>query len=360
MRVNRYKIIYIITLFFLFCLTVSAEELQQDSINISIESELNGADKITEITSTAIEHIKKGKPQTSEQETPKKEGEKEVQKQDVNTRQSGLKNEGQNENKDIQIKTQDLNTQSKIQTYITEDDRTESANNIIERVRNFNSVVVVNSRALTPIKVSLKDVSRIVCPGSVVGKVFSGEKSVEVRESGDSLFVKNLPVLKDGRYEYDRTPKDLFVICEDNLVFSLLLVPDDVPSVTVYLQRYTNIDNTKARNFEKENSYIESLIKLIKYAYRQEVPEGYDVININTVKKEYEEGLLIHRLDMIGSLFLLEEYILQARKNIVTDELYWAKELGNMENILAVSVIEPVLSPGEETRILIVRKNNPF
>ncbi len=261
--------------------------------------------------------------------------------------------ESENKNMQDDAKTDRL---GEIKSSYLQEERFEDVDEIIHRVKKFQSVYVVSSRELTPVRISLRDVSRIVCPGKVEGKVFSGEKPIEVKEFYDSLYVKNLPVKKDGEYVYDRGPKDLMVICEGKQVFSLLLIPDDVPSVTVYLQSSSSLQIQKAIEFETENSYIESVLKLVKHIYNNEVPSGYEIEGVNRVFKEYNEATLIHRLNWLGGIFAAEEYILQAKKDILTDEAFWINEIGNPENMVAITVVDHELKAGHETRIIVVRK----
>jgi conjugal transfer pilus assembly protein TraK len=248
------------------------------------------------------------------------------------------------------------NKLSEIRSQYILDQSQEDVEDIIKKVKNFQSVQIVSAKALTPVRISLRDISRIVCPGKVEGKVFSGEKPIEVKEFNDSLYVKNLPVKQDGEYIYDKGPKDLIVICEGNQVFSLLLIPDDVPSVTIYLQGSGSAKLQEAVKFETENSYIETVLNLIKHIYNNEIPDGYEIEGINKVFREYNEALLIHRLNWIGAIFTGEEYILQAKKDIFTDELFWVQEFENPETIVALSVVDHELKAGNETRIILIRK----
>lgn len=273
-------------------------------------------------------------------EEPKEKREEPREKRKSNTQQADLKMDRLDDSR----------------TFYLQKDESEDVDEIIDRVKRFQSVYVVTSRELTPIRISLRDVSRIVCPGKVEGKVFSGEKPIEVKEFHDSLYVKNLPVKKDGEYVYDRGPKDLMVICEGKQVFSLLLIPDDVPSVTVYLQSSTSLQIQKAMEFETENSYIESVLKLVKHVYNNEVPPGYEIEDVNRIFKEYNEAILIHRLNWLGGIFTAEEYILQAKKDVRTDEMFWIKEMGNPENMVAITVVDHELKAGYETRIIVIRK----
>jgi len=218
---------------------------------------------------------------------------------------------------------------------------------------------VIKDEGLQTLDISLKDVSRLVCFTDIEKVIYSREKGIEIKTSGRNAYIKNLPKESvnpiTGRLmvEYDSRPKELYVICGEK-TFSLILIPQDIPAVTAYLQS-SHADTMKALAHEKSSTYEDTILSLIKSAYFEEIPPGYEVSEINKPEKEFKELLIVHSKDYTGTMYQVQEYVLIAKAEITIDEMTILNTLKPV-NPLAVSIVSMYLRNGEQSRVFIVRR----
>ena len=207
-------------------------------------------------------------------------------------------------------------------------------------------------------EISLKDVTRVVCFTNITRAIYSKEKAMEIKTVDRNAFIKNLPkeVIDPatGRTanEYDSRPKEVYLVCGDK-TFSLLLIPKDIPANTIYLKS-SYVEKEKAVSFEKSNDYENTILKLISSAYLENVPDGYDVDDIDKVLKEYQEIRLVHKRNYTGIMFQIQEYVVIAKKELNINEITLLEAI-SPKNPLAVSIVSPMLRPNEQSRVFIVR-----
>lgn len=219
---------------------------------------------------------------------------------------------------------------------------------------------VIKDEGFSTLEISLKDISRLVCFTDIEKVIYSREKGLEIKTSGKNAYIKNLPKETlnpiTGRLmvEYDSRPKELYVICGEK-TFSLLLIPQDIPAVTAYLQS-SHADTTKALAHEKSSAYEDTILSLVKSAYFEDIPPGYEVSEINKPVKEFKEVQIVHSKDYTGTMYQVQEYVLIAREEITIDEMTILNTLQPVTP-LAVSVVSLYLRPGEQTRAFIVRRH---
>gem|GEM_PF-1783838 len=234
-----------------------------------------------------------------------------------------------------------------------------SAETLIERLKSFkNTPQIVEDEDHQAVEVSLKDVTRIVCFTNITRTVYSKEKGIEIKTVDKNAFIKNLPKEivepSSGRIaiEYDSRPKEVYIVCGDK-TFSLLLIPKDIPANTIYLKS-SYVDKEKAFSFEKSGDYENMILKLIRSAYLEDIPEGYDVEDIGKVVREYQEVRLVHKRNYTGIMFQVQEYVLIAIKELNINEITLLEAV-SPKNPLAVSIVSPVMRPNEQSRFFIVR-----
>lgn len=234
-----------------------------------------------------------------------------------------------------------------------------SAETLIERLRSFkNTPQIVEDEDYQAVEVSLKDVTRIVCFTNITRTVYSKEKGVEIKTVDKNAFIKNLPKEiaepSSGRIaiEYDSRPKEVYIVCGDK-TFSLLLIPRDIPANTIYLKS-SYADKEKAFAFEKSGDYETMMLSLIKSAYLEDIPEGYDVEDIEKVLRDYREIRLVHKRNYTGIMFQVQEYVLMAKKDLNINEITLLEAV-SPKNPLAVSIVSPLLGTNEQGRFFIVR-----
>lgn len=218
-----------------------------------------------------------------------------------------------------------------------------------------NITVVKNTDGYVFVDISLKDISRIQCAEEIKSTVYSKEKSIEIKTSGRSAFVKILPK-KDNIKQtliYEDIPREVFIECGGE-VYSLVLVPKDIPSQTIVL--YSSLpDVKKARAFETSNPYEITITDLIKAAYTEIPPDGYRVKHMRFVKN-FKELELVTVLSYEGFNMEVVSYLITAKSDIELDEKTFLNVLD--KNTLAIAILKPVLKSGETTRMFVVRRKN--
>jgi len=210
---------------------------------------------------------------------------------------------------------------------------------------------VVEGEDYKYVNISLTDVNRIVCSSEITRVVYSKEKNLEVKKDGRNAWVKILPVKEGEVLKYSPQPMELYVECGGR-IFSLILLPKRIPATTIVL-KVPYEDRKRAREFEaKANSYERLITSLIEHAYKEEPPPGYNVKNVNEKVREFQEIDLYLRRVYEGDKFLVEEYIITAKKEVYLDE---GAFIPYVRTPLALSIVKPSLKAGESTRLFVVR-----
>jgi conjugal transfer pilus assembly protein TraK len=185
--------------------------------------------------------------------------------------------------------------------------------------------------------------------------VYSQEKEMQVKTEGRNVFVKLVPKEEgNGKKVIADYPRELYVECAGE-VFQLLLYPKSIPAATIYLKLPYKKDTTKAQVFEKASPFEETIAKLIKSAYLEEIPDGYDVEVVNKPAGSFRELDLVLYRRYTGDRFVVEEYLITAKLNL---ELSEASFLPYLKNPVAVSIVKPILKEGETTRMFVVSINS--
>jgi len=212
--------------------------------------------------------------------------------------------------------------------------------------------VVEFSHGWNVVYVSMGDVNRIVCEkGDVSTVVYSQEKEMQVKTEGRNVFVKLVPKEEgDGKKVISDYPRELYVECAGE-VFQLLLYPKSIPATTIYLKLPYKKDTTKAKAFEKASSFEETIGKLIKSVYLEEIPDGYEVELVNKPVGSFKELDLVLYKRYTGDRFVVEEYLITAKLDL---ELSEASFLPYLKNPAAISIVKPILKEGETTRMFVV------
>jgi hypothetical protein len=220
-----------------------------------------------------------------------------------------------------------------------------------------NVVTIKHPSAM--VEVSLTDLNRIVCPGNLEKFAYSKEKQVKIVKSKNELYVKFLPVevwnAQKGRPEviYRDFPRDLFVKCEGQ-TFSLVLIPKKgLPPQVIYLQVAKSEDNKEAKKFEESLPYEKLIAELIKDAYKDKIPQGYEVEVKAQPFREFKELSLVELKDYIGSSFKVRVFAITAKQNISLHEKMF---IPYFPNAVAIAIEKPALKKNEMTRLFVIEK----
>lgn len=221
-------------------------------------------------------------------------------------------------------------------------------------IADNNVTVVKSTDGYVFVDISLKDISRIQCPEEIKSTAYSKEKAIEIKTAGRSAFVKLLPKKDPVKQTliYEDIPRELFVECGGE-VYSLVLVPKDIPSQTIVL--YSGFSNIKkAKDFES-NLYEKTITDLIRAAYLEIPPEGYRIKHMRLVKN-FKEIELIASSSYEGFGFEVMTYLITAKSDIELDERAFLEVLDG--DTVAVAILKPVLKGGESTRLFVVRRRS--
>jgi hypothetical protein len=215
--------------------------------------------------------------------------------------------------------------------------------------------VVEFSHGWNVVYISMGDVNRIVCErGNVSTVVYSQEKEMQVKTEGRNVFVKLVPREEgNGKKVISDYPRELYVECAGEF-FQLLLYPKSIPATTIYLKLPYRRDTAKARAFES-SSFEDTIGRLIKAAYLEEIPDGYDVEFVNRPAGSFRELDMVLYRRYTGYRFVVEEYLITAKLNL---ELSEASFLPYLKNPVAISIVKPILREGETTRMFVVSINS--
>lgn len=207
------------------------------------------------------------------------------------------------------------------------------------------------------ISVSLKDLSRIHCSSPITNVLYSKEKEIEIKTPNGDSYVKILPrktTLESGEehYDYATFPREAYIECGGQ-TYSIVMVPKDIPAQTIILKsQYT--DYKKASEFERANTYEKTILDLVKKGYLEEVPDGYDTKVIGKTIGNFKEIDLTLTKEYIGSRYIVDEYLIEAKKPI---EVYESMFVPYIQNPLAITIVKMILNHNESTRMIVVRLN---
>ena len=216
--------------------------------------------------------------------------------------------------------------------------------------------VVERSQKYQVVDISLKDLNRITCSGGKLTRViYSKEKGIMIKQVGNDFYVKVIPVEETDPFGktkiiYRAKPTEVYAYCSGN-VFSLILNPKDIPAETIILKVNGNSEKKRAGSFEREMPYEETLLRLIKYAYKENVPPGYSAKEVNKIVKDYTHLEVVLKRVYEGSALNVYEYILTAKNKVYLNESQFVKLAPDPR---AIAIVKPSLSKGEMTRLFIV------
>jgi conjugal transfer pilus assembly protein TraK len=206
------------------------------------------------------------------------------------------------------------------------------------------------------VELSNMDINRIVCPGPMNDLIFSQEKGMTGHFSGNNAFIKFQIEDSGDEFIYADRQSELFVVC-NNAVYTLLVTPSDIPSVTLRLASpigesfKQNIDHFKKMPLEKQ------ALQIIREAYNGTYPASYR-ISQSTGTVPLAPGLeakLIQVVDVDGVGLRLSKYLVKshAQGPIEVDEKVFLSSSFS-ESIIAIAVEDHRLHPGQSTEAFVV------
>ena len=208
----------------------------------------------------------------------------------------------------------------------------------------------------TPVQLSNHDLNRIVCPGTMQDLIFSKEKGLTGRFSGNSAFIKFMIKKSGEEYIYATTPSEIFAICNGS-IFTLIATPADIPSVTLRLASPKG-DTVKQNLAHYQNMPLEKqALQIIREAYNGSYPSSY-LIQESDQQINLDPDLdtrLVQAVDVDGVGLRLKKYEVKSMKDMdLTEKTFLNPAISNA--ILPVAVEDHNLKSDETTRVFVVEK----
>lgn len=222
----------------------------------------------------------------------------------------------------------------------------------------FKGSVTVPPEITTAVELSNTDINRIVCPGTMNDLIFSQEKGLDGHFSGNNAFVKFKITKKGEELIYSTTPSELFVVC-NNVVYTLIATPKEIPAVTVRLAPATG-DKLKKNISHFRNLPLEKrALQLIREAYSGEYPSGYKVAAADVkIDVSTDFATTLYRVvDVEGVGLRLKEFQIKplAEKRLTLDEkMFLTPNIS--ETILAIAMERHNIEPGTTGRVFVVEQ----
>ena len=215
---------------------------------------------------------------------------------------------------------------------------------------------VIQAEIPTTVELSNRDINRIVCPGPMNDLIFSQEKAMTGHFSGNNGFIKFKIEDSGSEYVYADTQSELFVVC-NNAVYTLLVAPADIPSVTLRLASPSGDTFKKNINHYQKMPLEKQALLLIREAYSGDYPASYrisDSTRIVSLSPDLEIQLL-QVVDVDGVGLRLKKYLatsLSGNSIDVSEQLFLSSSISS--SILAVAVDNHTLEPNQSTMVFVV------
>lgn len=215
---------------------------------------------------------------------------------------------------------------------------------------------VIQAEIPTTVELSNRDINRIVCPGPMNDLIFSQEKAMTGHFSGNNGFIKFKIEDSGSEYVYADTQSELFVVC-NNAVYTLLVTPADIPSVTLRLASPSGDTFKKNINHYQKMPLEKQALLLIREAYHGDYPASYRISDsTRTVSLSPDlEIQLLQVVDVDGVGLRLRKYqatSLSEGSIDVSEQVFLSSSISN--SILAIAVDNHTLEPNQSTIVFVV------
>lgn len=309
----------------------------------------------TTVTQPGQQAAPQPSPQQTRKEQPKQQKD---QKEQTATKRGQKPDKGQKEGPPERKMVLDI-APPNFKTEEDTGDKGRKAEYQVEQIKkNQTPPQIIYDEGYQPVIISLRDITRVVCFSNIERTMYSKEKPFEIKTVGKDAFIKNIPFEVTDPLEgtvthrYDDTAKELYIVC-GNRTYSLILVPSDIPAQTIYLKT-TMVDKETAKQGESALPYEETMLGLIKDAYMENIPDGYDVQENGAQVRNFEQIAISHTKTYTGAAYQILEFNITAKMDVLLDEVAFLSTI-QPRNPLAISIMSLSLKQGEQTRAFIVR-----
>jgi len=230
------------------------------------------------------------------------------------------------------------------------------ANTVLAKENNLQ--IITQQGGYEFVGISKNDISRIYCEiGDIKSVIYSKDKLIEIEQIGQNAFVKLLKkttTIGDvSTTEGSLEPREVFIECGEKM-FSLILTPKDIPSQTVILKNTYTPKKEEARKTERRSDYETVLLGLIKDGFKERIPDGYSVKIHNSPYRDFSELRLSKIKEYIGDSYMITEYAIEAKGDILLEEKMFTPYL---QNPLAISIESLNVKNKESVTMVVVSRN---
>ncbi len=227
---------------------------------------------------------------------------------------------------------------------------------IISAAGNCLADTTIPAEIPTAVELSNIDINRIVCPGPMSDLIYSQEKGMTGHFSGNNAFIKFKIEDVGGEYSYADEQSELFVVC-NNTVYTLIVTPMDIPSVTIRLA------SPRGETFKKNIEHYKNLplekkaLQIIREAYGESYPSSYRVsqpAKMESLSQDLQVTL-IQVVDVDGVGLRLKKYAVKSLTQpqiLIEEKDFLSSSIS--QTILAVAIEDHSLNSGQTTRVFIV------
>lgn len=214
------------------------------------------------------------------------------------------------------------------------------------------------------IRLSNRDVNHVVCLGGEIEDVkFSAEKSIVVEKSGSDAWIKFLAKEVDDAGQVTRryvtTPSEFFIAC-NGAIYALYAEPSEIPAQTVTLaqgkaQRVRANEDLLGPLVEEERAVSITLAMLqdrIPASFSSIAPRRGALALAGLPGARITES---RRVEIEGAGLSASEYRIESSTAATLDErAFLDRAFGT--RVFAVSADRLALKPGEQARVIVVRR----
>lgn len=207
------------------------------------------------------------------------------------------------------------------------------------------AVQTVSGNDPAPVRLSNRDLNRIVAPAKII-KIFTSKltDAKDFNFLGSEAFVRIPPNISG--------PIELFVATEAG-TFALIGIPSAIPSETIEIR-----GTEQSRAVEQAHPYVRQIKSLIRSVAQSVTPDGYDLITAPDRSDEcpFMECELIPVRRYLGRQLTITEYRLS---NPTMQTQTYSEELFLSPRVRAVSLDIHELPPGAMAKLIIIEDAQP-
>lgn len=210
----------------------------------------------------------------------------------------------------------------------------------------------------TEVKVSNRDINRLVCPVAINGIHASDERGLISTISGKNAFLKFQVHQEAGAASYAQEEATLFVACGGE-TYTLRLQPQNISSQTIFLAN--PLHKQKANNALYAGMALEEKITdLTLRAIKDDFPASFTVVHQPLTKRQWLANFLpvvclakVREVVPEGSGLRLTEFVVVAKEAVTLHEKMFVSDR-LAKNIIGLTLGTLSLAKGQKTQLYVV------